>query len=44
MTDKVFFLAETVEAASGSVVLGGGGGRAEEEWFLLYALSELLFC
>lgn len=44
MTDKIFFLAETVEAASGSVVCGGGGAWAEEERFLLYALGELLFC
>lgn len=44
MADKVFFLAETVEAASGSVVCGGGGGWAEEERFLLDALGELLFC
>jgi hypothetical protein len=44
VADKIFFLAETVEAASRSIVLCGRGGWAKEEWFLLYALGELLFC
>lgn len=39
---EVFFFAETVEAASVSVVGGGGGGWAQEEGFLFDSFGEEL--